>query len=500
MNGVIRIVGPVDPEAARWACGLNDLAAGRLAIVVPPGLPSLAALVGELLGAMGKRADRNPLVSAAAETLELGLAWLAGHGIDRIVLVHADWLRDQIAAELCAFAALTGVDLACIVGDPRADPFLPWATAEQAWFEFVATETAAAGARAALAADPVRHQLDAVVGLGRPAGRVEVIPARFPEGVALAAYIALVGRIRLDGRTNAAVANSLHLVLRTFHAAELPDAVRGAATALAQAGWRLRYDPVAPEAETRPAWADLRTAIHPYRGAAVALVATGLWVSEIPRVIVSEVALDGATLRHAGHDLPVPAGARAYLAAQRRLAVDASGPFLVHRGRPLTSRGAEDAVTAAMAEAGQAVDGDLLHRPTTPGLRWLAARGLMLDRVEASGEPVLMARRCRHGLAGQFEVDGVLLGHSQRLCHTVGSPDRHPWVVRPEAGGFELEELESSAQGVRIAVSRNGSPAGELIGLAVDDGPVWLQTGVGRAPAIDRIAGVVRACHGLSIR
>ena len=72
----------------------------------------------------GKRADRNPLGAAAAETLELGLAWLAGHGIDRIVLVHADWLRDQIAAELCAFAALTGIELACIVGDPRADPFL----------------------------------------------------------------------------------------------------------------------------------------------------------------------------------------------------------------------------------------------------------------------------------------------------------------------------------------------------------------------------------------
>lgn len=102
-----------------------------------------------------------------------------------------------------------------------------------------------------------------------------------------------------------------------------------------------------------------------------------------------------------------------------------------------------------------------------------------------------MARRCRHGLAGEFEVDGVLLGHSQRLCRTDGPAERHPWEVRPASAGFVLEEVERTAVGSRIAVTRYGGDAGELVGLNLDDGPVWLQVGVGSAPAMDRIADAV---------
>lgn len=422
MSGVTRVVGPVDPEAARWASGLNDPASGRLAIIVPPGLPSLAALVGELFGALGKPADRNPLGAAGAETLELGLAWLAGHRVDKIVLVHADWLREEIAAELCAYAAIAGVELVCIVGDRHLDPFLPWATTDQAWFEFVARETEAAGSRAARAADPVSHQLDLVGRLGRPAGRALVAPAEDPVGPALAAYVALVGRIRLNGRTDAVVANSLRLVLRAFPSAELPDAARGAAAALAQAGWCLRYDPVPSSATAGPRWADLRTSVHPYQGAAVGLVAARLWLTDLVSILVSDVSEDGATVRHGEVEFQVPAGARPYVVAQRRLAADEAAAFLTHRGRPLKPKDAEQAVVGILAEAGLHIDAALLYAPRTRGLRWLSNRGLTLARAAVVGEPLRMARRCRHGLAGEFEVDGVLIGHSQSLCHTDGCP------------------------------------------------------------------------------
>lgn len=491
MNGVTRVVGPVDPEAARWASGLNDPATGRLAIVVPPGLPSLAALVGELLGALGKRADRNPLGAAGAETLELGLAWLGGHRIDRIVLVHADWLREEIAMELCAYAATAGVELACIVGDRHRDPFLPWATAEQAWFEFVAHETESAGARAMRATDPAAHQLDLVGRLGRPAGRARVPAAEDAAGSALAAYVGLAGRIRLNGRTDAAVANSLRLVLRTFPSAELPDAASGAAAALAQAGWCLRYDPTPSKEAAGPTWADLRTSIHPHQAAAAALVAAGLWVTDLALIRVGDVSEDGTRIQFGGTEFRVPAGAVLYVVAQRLLAADEADAYFTHRGYPLNAKAIERAVAGTLAEAGRPIDGRLLYPPRTRGLRWLAARGLTLDRMVPMGEPIRMAPRCRHGIAAEFEVDGVLLSHSKRLCHGGGAADRHPWEVRPASAGFALEETERTAVGIRIAVMRHGDAAGELVGLNMDDGPVWLQVGVGSAPGLRRIAEAV---------
>lgn len=499
MRAITRVIGPVDPEAARWAGGLNEPAAGRLAIIVPPGLPSLAALVGELLGALGKPADRNPRGTASADILELGLAWLAGHAIDRIVLVHADWLSEAIASELCTFATLAGVDLACVVGDRHLDPFVEWATAEQAWFAFVAEETAAAASRDLRAAEPAGHQGDRVGRLGRPTGQAIVLPAAELVGAALAAYLAVAARIRLEGTTEASIANSLRQVLRTFASAELPDAARGAAAALAKAGWALRFDGASQAAQEGPRWADLRTSVYPYQAAAVGLVAAGIWANDLPAVLVGDVAEDGATVRLGGHELPVPPGARPYLIAQRRLAVNDSAAFLTCRGRGLTPHAAEGAVLAVMAEAGHKVDGGLLYPARTPGLRWLAARGLSLQRAEVAGEPMRMEPRCRHGLAAAFEVDGVVLGHSHRLCRTEGPADQVPWQRRPAAAGFDLEELERTDWGVRMAVRRDGAQAGEIVAISISEGLLWVQVGVGEAPPLQRIARVIAERYGIAV-
>lgn len=48
MASITRVVDPVDPQAARWATALSDPAIGEfVAIIVPPALPSLPALLGE---------------------------------------------------------------------------------------------------------------------------------------------------------------------------------------------------------------------------------------------------------------------------------------------------------------------------------------------------------------------------------------------------------------------------------------------------------------------
>ena len=102
-----------------------------------------------------------------------------------------------------------------------------------------------------------------------------------------------------------------------------------------------------------------------------------------------------------------------------------------------------------------------------------------------------MERRCRHGVAAAFELDGVLLGHSRRLCETEGPADGVPWLRRPAAAGFGLKELERTDWAVRMGVSRGDVSAGELVGIAVAEGVLWLQIGIGQAPPLGRIADCI---------
>lgn len=489
MSLVTRIVGPVDPEAARWAMSLNDPAGGRLAIVVPPALASLAALVGELLGALGKPAAANPRFTAGVEELALGRAWLRAHDIERVLLVHADWLPHRIADELCAYAALTGVDLECVVTGRDPDPYLPWSGEEIGWVELVERVTREQLSRATLADDAARHQRELLPPLGMPAETARIVPGAL-DAFGRSAFVDLAGRIKRDGRTEGSVARSLALVLRTFPAGEPFDsAVRGAASALAQSGWALLSNRLVGPAEPSLAtWADLRTGVLPHQPAAVGLVATGLWPDEIATLRVQDVAEDGSWVLGDGVPLEVPRGARLYLVAQRMLSDRPEDPFLHNSGRPFRPLGVSTTISATLADAGLAVPAHRFRRPASPSGRWLAERGLAVRPADAGRVIVRKTPVCEHGLPRELVVDGVVLSHSQKLCLGDGPAELRPWTVRSASNGFTVSERERSELGVRYGVSRADGPAGELVGLATDQGLVWVQVGTGNAPGLGAIA------------
>jgi hypothetical protein len=493
---VTRVSGPIDPEAARWAAGLNRPEAGRLALLVPPAAQSAAAVARALLGCLGKRPSDNPRQAAEAESLELARAWLLGHRIDEIVLVHADWLGADAADAASALAAAAGARLVCVVG-PAGDAFGPWSGEEIGWVEFVGRVVASQPGRDRRAADPARHQLDPVGPVGRPGADSPVAPARIPEGCALEAYLDLSGRLRRDGRTEKAVARATVLCLRRFAAGELPEAAPGAAAALRQAGWALAAHASLPPGggPAGPAWGSLRTAVHPHGAAAAGLLAAGLWAREAAAVLAPGAAPDGSCVEIAGRRVEVPAGARPFVAAQRALAAGPGEPLLSRRGRAMRAREVVLAATEALARAGVRVDGRALVEPGTASARWLAARGLALVPAAVSGRPITKAAVCGHGLPREVLVGGAVLSHSNTLCRDRGPADGLPHRVRRAANGFAVAEVERSPLGRRVAVTRNGGEAGELVALEAPLGLLWLQVGVGRAPSLAAIADAVRRDH-----
>lgn len=495
------IEGPLEPDTARWAAGLNDPASGRLAVICPPTVESPGRLVGAILAALGKLAGPNPRWRSEPEDLELLLAWLKGHRIERLILVHADWLPQRIATALAAHLALAGVELVALV-DPGGERVLEaWTPGSRAWVTFVERETRDAAHREALAADPARHQRDPLPVLGLPLGALRLDADGPLEGPALVAYLDLAARLRRDGRTEGAVAHAAMLVLRGYAAgAERDEAIGGATRALGQAGWGLWSDGRDRRGGRLPAggpvtWADLRTGPFPVGPATVGLLAAGFWPPEVAALGVGDVEADGSAVYFEGVAHLVPLGARPYLVAQRCLRVGdgPDAPFVTHRGHPFTAAGIATTASAALAAAGFAISPAAFSRPRTPSLRWLAARGLALRPAAVTCEPIRMARRCQHGLPGEFMVEGVLLMHSQRLCKAAGPREEIPTVVRRAASGFVVRAIERSAQGVRHVVTQSGRAAGELVGLTAPDGPLWLEVGTGRAPALETIAALVGA-------
>lgn len=149
---------------------------------------------------------------------------------------------------------------------------------------------------------------------------------------------------------------------------------------------------------------------------------------------------------------------------------------------------------------GVAVSINQLSGPRTASERWLASRNLVLQRVAPTDEPIPTRSTLRARSSGRGRVvAGILVSHSQRLCRSPGPAEFRPWVVRPPEAGFRLQQLERSELGVRIGVSRAEGPAGELVGVATEDGPVWLQVGAGRAPALADIVSAIARDYSVAL-
>jgi hypothetical protein len=499
MAAVTRVIGPVERGTAQWAAGLNAPAAGRIALLAPPGDISLTALLGVVLGAMGKPASANPVVVTSEEMMALAEAWLRAHRIDRVVLVHGDWLTRDVASGFAGLLDGLGIDLAYVMaGDVARDPFSDRLPDEMRWVDLVECETRAEGERARLASDPVRNQLDPLPRIGMPAGLAEV--QRWSGSrVALVAQADLGGRLQRDGHFERATARSLWQVLRQVPAADMREAAAGAAAALALEGWSLRYDP-APLAddEAAPRWRDLRTGIRPLGPAIVGLLAAGLWAQEVADVRTGQLAPDGSTVTVEGRSFQVPPGAQAYLVAQRLLVRDPAARLIDERGRRMSVHAVATTGSAVLAEAGVIVEPGQLRRPATHSLGWLAERGLVLHRREGAGPPTRTAQRCRHGVPPTIIVDGVLVEHSRSLCKDDGSADMKPMRVRPPRY-FTLEQTEHTDLGVRYAVSRPDGPAGELVGIYRAADLLWLQVGVGVVPALISVRAALAADYPASL-
>ena len=499
------VIGPDDPEAARWAASLQAPDAGRLALIVPPHVPSFGMFLSEVVGALGKPAAGLPDWGSEAELTEDTLAWLAGHRVERLVLVHADWLDAPLVERLAAFTALAGLEVICLVqAGGGARRFEEWTAGGTSWVDFVAEMTRDETRCQALAADATRHQHDRIGPLGLPAAASRVAAPRPADGDTRSAYLDLAGRLRRLGLKYGATAQALALVLRTFPPGQpFQAALAGVAAALAQAGWELWADERAMEGADEgsgPAWADLRPELHPYAPAAVAVLAAGLWPNDAARLSVGDVAEDGSWIYADDVPLPVPPGGRAYLVAQRalrRMQTDnPHAPFLAHRGRPLSEHAVAVSACSTLQDAGVIVTvADLLGK-TTQGGRWLADRGLALRRAAAAtADPIRKRPVCRHGLPASLEVEGVALSHSQPMCRVTGPEASVPAQVRSPSAGFEVAEVGREPLGSRYRVTRLGAPAGELVALATGDGHVWLQVGRGRAPALEAIVAAIAATY-----
>lgn len=496
MGHVARLVGHLDEEAVRWANGLSDPASGQLVLVVPPATESLGFLAGEILGLLGKPAAENPQTSGGAETTELAFVWLRAHRIDRIVLLHADWLKDGLANELCAFAALASVDLVCAIEESgTADAFQAWAGKQISWLDFVADEERQAAQREILAAEPGRHQLDLLPTSGwlKELRRVE---GKAGSREAALVYYEMAWRLERHGVTEREVVSSVVGLLRDRLGGAPADAELAAvAAALAQAGWALWSDrgsgPAEPPASA--AWKVLRDAWYPFLPAIVTLIAARLTPVSIGRLLVRDVAEDGSFVSVDGDVREIPPGGRVYLVAQRLLAGEPDVPFVAHHGRRPSPRFIATAASATFAGAGLRVETKKLEGPRSADLRWLAEHGFGLRKAAVTGEPIRKDRLCAHGLPGCLEIDGVLVGHSQHLC--LGpNPEGRPERVRPKSYGYSLVEIERTPLGRRIAVSRHGEPAGELVGLTTASGPIWVEVcGPHQLPAIESIRAAFRA-------
>lgn len=506
---VTLVEGPDDPEMMRWLPSLNHPDGGRLAFLVPPANPSFAGVLAAILQALGKPAGANAYQVELPFLLVHATAWLRAHEIDRLVLGHVDWLSPQVSIDIATFGELIGAELVC-VGLTGATPFVGWATRRCGWLDLVTEETRAEPARERIAARPDHRQSSPIplFGIG---GSSRAVSPKLREGPALLARLQMEGAIQRRGTTSDSVARELVRVLHGFQHesdADIREAAAGAAGPLLAAGWQLRSLIGWARAEDSSShgseWFRLRESIPTAGPAAIALRASGLAHEDTSALPCDGVAPDGSEVRVAGQRFVVEESGRVYVRAHavvRRLE-DASGasPFIAHRGKPFSRAGLGTLVNAHLRTAGIVASRTEITGTLSTSRRWLRDRGLILVRAEPpAGEDLRKQRRCRHGLPHIIEVDGVGLSHSQRLCLAPGPAALRPFEVRPASAGYRLEQLSEDAHGTVWDVRRHGTPAGQIVGLRSGIDWVWLQVGLGEAPAIDRIARCVALEHGVDV-
>jgi hypothetical protein len=491
MSGaIIEVVAPDTSEDTRWALGLDNPDAGILAIIAPPQTSTLGQLLSACLVPMGKALEARAQIQPQDQTILEALAWFRAHLIRELVIAHADWMGPEVAGGLAGFAALAGVDVFVLTRslpeDSYGSHFEAWRSAEVGWVDFAVAEAQALDRRKAMAADPRRNQRDRLPCFETRMATVPVPVTPVSDPLFLLSYGQVHGAMTRAATTGPAAAQVAVRALKPYDgSAGFVLAVRGAAAALAEAGFSLRANPARlrvaagdrdGDIEGSP-WRALRIAMSPHGPAACALLAMGLDTRGIEAVTIEDVAPTGEWVLIGDEPIEVPRGAHVYLRAQRILRLgetsDRSAQFIALRGTPLGRTTIASAIKATLASVGIAVERRDLDGSVRPTERWLFEHGLAITSTAptiAEGGP----GRCRHGLPPTFN-GRVSLSHSRRLCRAQALED----IVTPAARTTAVEDRGRAGM---YQVLCDGVTTRLLFGVDGPTGRVWIESGIEPEP------------------
>jgi len=495
--GVVVGVSFVDVrDHVRLARRLNDPDTGIVAFSAPPVHAGRGIVLRHVLRALGvpqpRGASPDPDLDCA-----LGAAWLAALQIRDLVVVRGDWLARTALEGLLAVAAGAGVSVYLIsdalpTEGPAAalrarlgetwswDRFVGWATSRPAIPTHAAT---------------CQQALLPCLGIGEPARLVSSVE-RGGAG-SLATYESL--RHRLAGGPPTAVAARLvRRALRDLPGDAWEPGLPGIAAAMAEQGYELQ----AGTSHGATTWAALRRIGHPQRPAIVALVASDVRFDDMLRLRTRDVAPDGAVVGTRTRTVSVVWGGRPYLAALRRLRLAMShsldSPLLARDEMGLAQADVRSELALALEALGVRIRPVDLGTALTPSQRWLAERGLAVERTRAADrpgdviEPTRRVRdpRCRHGLRNFVDVAGHALSHSQLLCRATESDE-----TRSPAAGYVIEPVAAEPRVRLWSIRRDGQPAGHLWSVESALGRVWLQKMAGPLPVLGGVSAGVDAAQ-----
>lgn len=369
----------VDIAAARRCRGLGAPDAGIIVASVPPNLrPSQTSrYVDAVLRGIGMRPDVQQRKRNACRDRAAAEAWLTALFPSDLVVVDAQWLPPVHTTDLMALATTVGIDRVWFVchGEPAALPDALYQAAESASLDDVL----------ALAAPPTHTAAEAPAGL--PAG-LWLPTADFttfladchrflPDPVATIVDEAYRRQLRraIERLTNdvaePAIEDALIGVADTVVTeADVVVGLRAVQAAAFRAGWHVRANLhqsvpelfiLAGAARRTPAdWARARSYRDPWRAAVLALAALRLGPADMERLRISDVASDGARVRHCGTWLATEPGSEhllAALVAVRRLAGGTDDDFLVGQDHPVSAHTISCQLRAAAGEVGLHVVG-----------------------------------------------------------------------------------------------------------------------------------------------
>lgn len=404
MTGLRSVVAVHDHHQTWELLGANNPAAGVLVVQVTPDLRRSHELGQDILAALGKRDDVSGAGRHADIDWDVLTAWLLAYPIRHLILVDTQWLPTPLYRQVAELAAVTDLECWLVAQEPVADRYVEL-VAE--WPHVTATvgDLLATVSRPVPAAQPGAASFPQVPEVNFTTfladchrllhpDEAAVVNARFCEVAHRAdAWLAEAELTELD------VVEHLRKEVNLCSTVdEMLVAVRAVQARAFEHDWLIQVElsqllataDTAPNAAIRSpeTWRRLAVYREPYRGAACALAAAELSITEMQTLSLADINANGSSVtieRDGPTTIHIPSGAEVYLRAQRVLrqieGADTSDRLFANEDGPMRDRYIVYALRAPITEVGVAVISGAVQRQRVDSKRWANRWGVSVQSL-----------------------------------------------------------------------------------------------------------------------